>query len=118
MGLYASELRVRLLWTAQVIVNSALRMRQPDRERLAARSADRGGEPALLVDRDRDLLDLGRPARQHRAAHIDVSGPRLAIDRRLDIDLRRGLIEVDDQRGYLVLLRAIAIDPVGVRALA
>src|SRR5262249_60568830 len=112
MRLWASDLPVRLLWPAQIIVNPALGMRETDRERLAGRGSDFRREPALLVDRDRDLLDGGRPARQHRAAHVDVPDPRLTVDRGFDVDLRRSLIEVDDQRRDLVLLRAVAVDPV------
>ena len=92
-------------------------MREPDRERGPRRRADTRGEPALRIDRDRDHVDGGGPAGQHRAAHVDVALPRRAVLRRLDVDLRRRLVEVDDQRRDLVLLHAVDVDPVGVRAL-
>jgi hypothetical protein len=58
---FPSNLYLCLSWPAQVIVNAVQRVREPDRQRVAAGRSDLRREPALPVDRDRDPSTTGDP---------------------------------------------------------
>src|SRR5262249_59366175 len=106
----------------QVEVNASLRVREANRERLRASGGRlhlRFESPRRLID-DGDLrsADLRGPARQRRAEHVDVARERLTVDGKLDVDLRRRLVEADLQGRHLVLLlTALVLEVHRVRAL-